>query len=187
MYCSKCGQELSEGAIFCTTCGGPLAQEAARTPKSPDQPMAKPLAGIVVGGVLGTIGLLWSTVATFSSLSSDPSGPQAQLLLLFPGLGEVQFLANSTGMIGNAAVLIGALLSFLLHPSGNSIVRITSWAMLAGVVIASLLTAAVVLNLSAWPLLQPEAKASLLGGIMGGLIGGVFQCGLIIFLFRGFR
>ena len=35
MFCSKCGRENKEGALFCEYCGSPLAQQAAPQPAAP--------------------------------------------------------------------------------------------------------------------------------------------------------
>jgi hypothetical protein len=117
-------------------------------------------------------------------LSGNPAGEQAALLATFAGLQELQLMSTSAGMIGNAAVLIGALMTFLFHPSGPQVVRVASWGMLVMTVLGMALTGLLILNSAAWPFLDPPTKGGLLGGIVGAGIGGVLQWGFILFLFR---
>jgi zinc-ribbon domain len=189
MYCSRCGRELPGGAAFCAACGTPrtpLASRSAEYTAAGVQAGRRPVAGIVVAGVLGSVGLLWSCVAVLSFMSG-PTGVQGLLFRAFPGLQDIQFLTTSAGMVGNAAVLIGAVMSFLLHPAAAKVVRVSSWAMLLTIGVSTVVTGAVIFGSAAWPSLEAPARGSLMGGLVGGAIGGLIQWGLILFLFRKSR
>jgi hypothetical protein len=184
MYCSQCGCEAIPESTFCAGCGAVLGASSSEPPPVKRQISSRPVAGIAVATVLGGIGLLWACAQLFSSLSSAPGGVQAALFITFPGLQEAQFTTTAAGMLGNAAVLIGALMSFLFHPNGAKVVRVASWVMLVAVVLSAGVTGTLVTNSAAWPSLDAPTKGGLIGGVVGGAIGGALQWGLILFLFR---
>jgi hypothetical protein len=184
MYCSQCGREATQESTFCVGCGVVLGASSSEASPVKRQIGSRLVAGIAVATVLGGIGLLWACAQLFSSLSSAPGGVQATLFMTFPGLQEAQFATTGAGMLGNAAVLIGALMSFLFHPSGAKVVRVASWAMLVAVVLSAGVTGMLITNSAAWPSLDAPMKGTLIGGVVGGAIGGALQWGLILFLFR---
>ena len=187
MYCSHCGQEAAGESKFCAGCGAALEPAIGQSAPAARRADRRPVAGIVVAIVLGSIGLVWSCVELFSSLSGTAGGVKGAFFAVFPGLRDVQFLATSAGMIGNTAVLIGALMSFLFHPGGPRVVRAASWTMLVIVAIGMALTGVVISNSEAWRSLDAPTRGSFIGGIIGAAIGGVLQWVLILFLFRKTR
>ena len=183
MYCSKCGKEVKDEARFCNVCGNPtvsISPTVTTTEK-------RPIAGIVVGTILGTFGLIWSSVTIYRLLYSNPEGVQAQLFQLFPGFQGITFFSSSLGLTSSVMLLIGVLLSFLSHVNGNKTIRITSYCMIVASLLMTLLSFFVATGASSWETIDGPVKGGLIGGMIGGCIGNIFSWGLLLFLFRKSR
>lgn len=90
MFCSKCGQSVSDGAIFCVHCGSPLSSVA-----QPPQPSETPGVG-------------WPLPPTYTVPPNYPSQgyyPPPQ-----QGYGEVPVQKKKTGLVVGLIVGIVALL-----------------------------------------------------------------------------
>lgn len=181
MFCSQCGEAIATESVFCSACGSQVLPVRPRS-SSRAQPneRTRPIAGIVVAGVLGIIGVLLSCFSLFAG----PIGNQRFMYIAFPGLAELSLLGSIIAMGGSTAILIGALMSLLYHPAGANVVRITSWAMLAISILMGFITGIIMLTSSAWPSIDESTKLPLIGGAIGGVIGGLVQWGLILYLFR---
>ena len=178
MYCISCGKQIAEGAQFCGSCGNQVGVQ--NNVASAD----RPIAGIAVGTIFGVIGVVWSIMSMFKSLYGNPAGVEAALYQAFPALQSTSFFSTSMGMVGNSALLIGALLVFLRHPKGNKTVRVTSYCMLIAIFCMFVASYFAVTEAEAWQTIDGPTKGSLIGGLAGGVLGGMFQWGLVIFFFR---
>jgi hypothetical protein len=148
------------------------------TPRKPTQ--KKPVAGIVVALVLAGINLLWSCV----TLAVGPTAREAVLDNAFPGLENIGLMCIGAWITGSAALLIGAILAQLDHPAGTTTVRVTSWAMIAYVLFATVRTLTCCQSAPAWNQLKEVEQLNFTSGLIGAAIGGVLQFGLILLLLR---
>ena len=164
------------------TNGGNSAS-AGKTMHSPAD-VGRPTAGIVVAIVLGLVGLVWGGAIVFRDFYGELSAARIQLYKYFPDLRTIGVLASSIGFLANTTLLIGALLSWFGHPHGNRTVRITSAIMLGVVVLAVCASLGAVTGSRHWSSLGPVVQGEVIGGMLGAGIAGVFQSGLILYLFR---
>lgn len=185
MYCSSCGTLLAHGAQFCNGCGTRTATGAAASGALSTE--KRPVAGIAVSAVLGTIGVVWGFVAMYKAIYADVEGMQAAIYQAFPAFQNVALLGSSIGILGSAALLIGVVLVLLRHANGPKTVRITSYCMLAAALLVLVASYFAMASAPSWQTLDASTKGALLGGIIGGAIGGLAQWGLILFLFRNSR
>lgn len=183
MFCEKCGHPVNAEASFCAGCGIPTASTAPGSSAS-SALRSRPIAGIIVALVLGVIGIVWGLAQTVNVLWASPSGVRAALLESFPAFAGVELFGASVGFIANSAVVIGALLSNSFHPSGPRVVRISCWTTILMMLLMSALSLLILTQSASWPQLAGPTKASLIGGVVGGFVGGVGQFALILFLFR---
>jgi hypothetical protein len=138
-----------------------------------------------VATIFGLVGLIWSGYAAFSALTTDPAGIQAALYRSFPGYQQAALMGSSLAFTGNAALLVGALMSFLYHPHGRTVVRVTSGIMIAAIVLQTVVTINLIVASTTWGSLDGASRSSFMGGFVGAAIGGaVIQWGLVLFLFR---
>lgn len=194
-FCVKCGSEYDEksGVNFCGGCGFDLRKPSSGQLSSEDQstplqqrfpsPQNKPIVGIIVALVLGVIGLLWTCAAFFQNLYGTPNNIQSTLYQTFPWLTIKAYIGLSLGMVGNAVLIIGALMSYLNHPKGPQTVRVISYSVIASITLESVITFFALTGADAWPRLDAPTKGALIGGLVGGTIGAFLQWGLILFLF----
>ena len=196
-FCVNCGLEYAENAghNFCASCG--FALRKSTTPEQENSenrvavvrqlsclPDKKPIAGIVVALVVGIVGLFWSSAQLFHTLYGSPNSTQVALLQTFPSLQNETFLKLSFALIANTALIIGALMAYLNHPTGAKVVRVTAYSMIV-ITIASCVTTFFSITLAeAWRTLDVPIKGALIGGLVGGTIGAFLLCGLLLFLFR---
>ena len=183
MYCNQCGKLTSQDAIYCDSCGTKL--DVSTVIQSSGE--KRPIAGMVVGGLFGLTGMLWAFAELFMFIYSDPPELDVALHEAFPGLGLTSILSIALGMFGDAAIAIGALLSFFRHPKGNKVSRISAYVMLVTTLMLAAMTYFAVTSESAWQTLDSSMKGGLLGGIIGGAAAGLAVYGLIAFLFRKSR
>ncbi|HYH78658.1 MAG TPA: zinc ribbon domain-containing protein, partial [Longimicrobium sp.] len=108
--CPDCGREVSDAAPACPHCGRPFQPTPSTPPAAP-----KPIAGIVVACVLGVLTLVWT-------YTRPPSAPP---------MDEARGLSNAVHGLGSGLLLIGALMSLGGHRWGNTVVRATSFLMIA--------------------------------------------------------
>ena len=175
-YCPECGKRLKIDDKICPNCGVKLSWEDEKE---------RPIAGIVVAGILGTIGIVWTLLALYNILYQEPSGARRELIDLFPSLQIVGLFGSSVGMVGNITLLVGALLSFLMHPKGNMVVKATAWSMILITILICISSKLVITTGSSnWPDLDNRLKTSIIYGLSGSIIGGLVQWGIILFLFR---
>lgn len=109
-FCSKCGKELPEGAVFCTSCGAPM---------TPAVPMVKPrprrtaeLVLGILGGVFGLIGAGFALLIGGLGGAFEVAGAK-QIV----ALGWVAIVASIIGLVGAGLVtsrtkLAGGLMLF---------------------------------------------------------------------------
>jgi hypothetical protein len=102
----------------------------------------------------------------------------------FPGYQGASLVLNSLGLLGNSALLVGALMSFFYHPNGRTVVRVTSWTMIAVMVLAELLIGNLFVSSPTWETLDGQTKGGIIGGLIGGAVAGFIQWGLMLLLFR---
>lgn len=113
--CPDCGREVSTAAPACIHCGRPLAEPASPAAyAAPDRPMA----GIVTALVLGTLLIIW--VLRREKASTEE-------------MQSVNTLINTVHTLGNAALLIFALLSLQGHRAANGMVRTLSVGMVLAI------------------------------------------------------
>ena len=174
--CPDCGREVSAAAPACIHCGRPLAAPvpASSAPPEAAAPAAeKPMAGIVTALVLGVLMIIWV-------LRREPGRTEE--------MREVNSLINTIHTLGNAALIIGALLSLSGHRAANRGVRVLSMLMIAALCGAMLMAWNVVASLAARELSGEPNATALLGLITA--ISTAFQVApwlLYLYLFRGSR
>ena len=199
-FCVKCGLQYDESTehSFCARCGSDLrkitSEQQAIPEPSPIQPPSsiiqnqpnykKPVAGIIVALVVGVIGVIWSCAELFHNLYGNPSNVQVLLYQTFPALQIKNLIGFSFALLGNAVLVIGALMAHLNHPNGAKVVRATAYSMIALTALLVAIACFAVFGSDAWPTLDAPTKGAMIGGLIGGTIGAVFQWGLILFLFR---
>jgi hypothetical protein len=170
--CQFCAEFIKIDASKCRFCGERLGD--AR----------RPTAGIAVATIFGLVGLIWSGYELMSATITDPAGLRATLFRSFPGYQTTAFMGTSLGLVGNSVLLVGAFMSFFYHPHGRTVVRVASWAMIAVILLLTLVTINLVVSSSTWESLGGSTRDGFLGGLVGGALGGALQWGLILFLFR---
>jgi TPR repeat protein len=199
-FCEKCGLQYDESREhnFCAKCGFELrksapAQQAIPEPSLIQPPSSitqnqpdckKPVAGIIVALVVGVIGVIWSCAELFHNLYGNLSNVQALLYQAFPALQIKNYIGYSFALLGNAVLVIGALLAHQNHPNGVRVVRVTTYAMIGMTVLLVAIGCFAVFGADAWATLDATTKGAMIGGMIGGIIGAVIQWGLILFLFR---
>lgn len=115
--CPDCGREVSTAAPVCIHCGRPLADPAPSAASTAPAP-ARPMAGIVTALVLGVLHIVWA-------LGRDPASTEQGR--------EVNSLIDGVHTLGNAALIIFALLSLSGHRAANTVVRVLSVLMLLAI------------------------------------------------------
>ena len=138
----------------------------------------KPVAGIVVALVLAGINILWSCVA----FAVGPTTREVVLYNAFPGLESIALMSTSAWIIGSAALVIGAILAQLDHSAGTATVRATSWAMIAYILLATIMILNCCHSAPAWNRLNEVEQLNVTSGLVGAAIGGVLQFGLILLM-----
>lgn len=181
--CPDCNKEVSSIAPYCPHCGRPIAtlsgdEESQNwSGKIAREPLAvaplhgkskKLIAGTVIGGVLGVVGLLMA----LNSL--NPGVAQLILIAQKPPLTSLMRISSSVGLLANSGLLIGITLSALNHPKGPEVVRIT----------CALWAIAIALFGVLWRFIMAGSELDTPAQTIGGVLGGLFQCGLIYYFFR---
>ena len=179
-FCTQCGRSIPEDASFCAGCGKPRSGPIRDRPDD-HTPTARPIAGIVIGGVLSGIGVAGGLYGLANAL--NPTGSVEQLSELFPVVYQAGLVGKSLELLFNTALLIGILLSFLDHPNGNRTVRVVCVSWIAFGVLWALLMLGIVTASPNWNSADLAVNYPLIGGIVGYGIGSVLQNSLILFLF----
>lgn len=179
-FCTQCGRSMPEDASFCAGCGKPRSGPIRDRPDD-RTPTARPIAGIVIGGVLSGIGVAGGLYGLANAL--NPTGSAETLSELFPGAYQAGLVDKSLGLLLNTALLIGVLLSFLNHPNGNRTVRVVCGSWIAVAVLWTFLILSIMTTSPNWNSADLAVKHALIGGIVGYGIGSVLQNSLILFLF----
>jgi hypothetical protein len=147
--CPDCGREVSTAAPVCIHCGRPLAEPAPAVASAAPAP-AKPMAGIVTALVLGVLHIVWA-------LGRDPASTERAR--------EVNSLIDGVHTLGNAALIIFALLSLSGHRAANGMVRALSVMMMLAICGCMLLTWDVAEDMLAQGNTPPGA-----GGFVGAVV-----------------
>lgn len=141
--------------------------------------------GVTVATILGLVNLIWSGDMLLSGMAAEPGGIQAALYLAFPGYHEATLLRTTLNLIGNSVLLIGAFMSVSYGPRGHTVVRATSWIMIAAAIVGAALMMTLLIGRSAaWESLDADTRGGLIGGLVVGAIGRVLQWSVLLFLFR---
>ena len=180
MYCGNCGVELDGSGKYCPSCGRNCSSGHNLGPKIASRPMA----GIAVGSILGVIGLLWSIATLFKLLYGTTGGSLAAMFETFPALNTTTLLSTSVGITGHTALLVGTSLSFLRHPRGNQIVRLSCIGLILAILITAILNHIIITSSDVWATLPNNFRGGLVGGVIGAAIGGIAQWSVVMFLFR---
>jgi len=180
MFCKHCGSAIDNGSLFCASCGLKLDGEVnAKNPLS-----NKPIAGIVVAIVFGSINILWSSYSLINDLSGNVGTIDIMLSGLFPHYIASKLIGQFALLILSTIIIIGALLSFFQHPKGNKLVKLICWVTIVYMIIFVSIDYILITTSDNWVKLSQVLKSTLIGGIIGGLIGGALPNILILFLFR---
>ena len=191
--CPECGRQVSDAAPACPTCGYPLhrvavatAPVAAAPPIEPAVASAappKPIAGIVVGGVLSAYGVLSGLIA----MGRLDHMAQNFIVQSVPALMPLKLLGLALGLLVDTCVLIGVLLALAGSRAGHRVVRIASIAALVVFLPLAMLGLLVVMGSPAWSGFSGPLSAAFVGAVVGGMVGTVVQFGLLLYLFRRSR
>jgi hypothetical protein len=90
-------------------------------------PDDRPLVGIVIGGLFGIISLATSVAQQMLRHEPRSDGQAGELMELFPEFLLFGRVGTYFGYVLSFSLLVGIVLSFLRHPSGNATVRATSY------------------------------------------------------------
>src|ERR1035438_125750 len=120
-FCVNCGSEYDAnvGNNFCAYCGfdfrkntpqsqNVLENTATVNPLPANQPVKKPILGIIVALVLGIVGVLWTCAVLFHILYGTPSSTQIALQQSFPSLAIKTYIGLSFALSGNVVLIIAA-------------------------------------------------------------------------------
>jgi len=130
----------------------------------------KPVAGLVVAGVLGVLTTVWA-------LGRDGASS--------PAMAETREMSNAVHMLGCTLLLIGAGMSVAGHRWGNRVVRATSWLM---IVLVAMLVLVIRSALAERALAQGRELTQGFGWMVAMvLVVGLFPWLLYLYLFRKSR
>ena len=177
MYCKHCGTIITNGSIFCASCGLKINGEGSN----------RPIAGIIVAIVFAIINLLWSSYSLINDLSGNFGKIDVIFITLFPHYIVSKFIGQSALFIFSTILIIGSFLSFYQHPKGNKIVKMVCWLTIIYMIAFVSIDYMLITNSKNWGELSQVLKSGLVGGLIGGLIGGTFPNALVLFLFRKFK
>ena len=182
-FCVKCALQYDESREhnFCARCGFDLRKTASAQQVTPEpipiqppssttqnQPDYKnPVAGIIVALVVGAIGVIWSCAELFHNLYGNLSNVQALLYQAFPALQIKNYIGHSFALLGNAVLVIGALMAHQNHPNGVRVVRVTTYAMIGMTVLLVAIGCFAVFGADAWATLDAPTKGAIIGGLIG--------------------
>ncbi len=171
--CPLCVKYVRADAVICPSCEEPL-REAKR-----------PMVGMAIATMLGIGGLIRSASVLSSAMITLPAGVQATLHHSSAEYQVAALIGASVTLVGYCALLLGVFMTFSHLPHGRSVVRITSWIMMAVIILQTVLLTNLVARSSTFESLAGPASGGLLGGLVGSAIVGVLvQWGMILFLFR---
>src|SRR6266516_3310194 len=179
MFCTSCGTQVSEIDKYCRTCGASIAgqenisadTEAKPSPslKRPEaagsQQRSKPVAGIVVGVVMGGIIILLNLALLLSYAST---GLQQDVQVMF-------FFMSGAEMLMGACLATGGILTHLGHRNGVQVMRVICWAGTA----LQLINAILVYKPDTF---HPAAGA--FGAFWGAVVGAFIRYGIVLILIR---
>lgn len=165
--------------------GGRAASSRREIVSAPDR--VRPVAAIVVGGIIGFAQLLFGVLNYAGQMFSGPSPDLGELYDLFPAMEALTLFGGSITFLAALALLAGVMLTAALHDDGPRVVRIVVWVQLVWIAIATALTLAVYTSSDYWALLNPAIRGGLIGGSIGAGIGSLLFNGLVLYLFRKSR
>jgi hypothetical protein len=149
------------------------------------------MTGIVVAWVFGGISLLWSSVVLLTFLLFGHRSLEGAEAVFWQvrTLLNLSALFMSLCIVADGLILIGASLSYLRHPNGDHIVRVTSMAMLLATAGSSAIAFALLASSRFGEyLVYYQFRDSFLiktfGSVIGVGIGTVVYCTVLMMLFH---
>lgn len=147
----------------------------------------RPLVGIAVGSVLAVLTVVMTLWDMGQSMQGPPAGPAGEILRLFPELMGVKMLMAPIGILLACALIVGIILAAMRHPSGNKVVRLTTWTIIVFGILYVAINYLVVSGSPNWVRIGASMQTAFTYSFIGSTAFTVLIWSAILYLFRKSR
>lgn len=172
IQCPECTTQISELAVVCPNCGKPQLRIAKHSFK-------RPVSGLIAGGILGTISLLFEFKMLITNLSILP------VIITVSTLGPIFLMNPIIQLLGSSILLIGIVKTAFNKHDGLKIVRTTCMVMtILSMILGAFMFGSIVRNANSDAAGLHVLQSGFIRGTVGWDIIGVFTWCMLFFLFR---
>jgi hypothetical protein len=150
-------------------------------------PDDRPLVGIVIGGLFAIVSLATSVAQHMRRHEPPSDGKLRELMELFPEFLLFGRVGAFFGYVLFFSLLVGVVLSFLRHPSGNATVRTTSYIAIGIAVLSGIGLYFSVTRSPNWATLQDTMRLGMYAAFLSWAVVGPAAWFVMLFLFRKSR